>query len=123
MCPKIRAQGFPLKTEGMEEPQEKERGSELGAVKPEAVNGGKVQEVSLQWVVLGVTRRGGNCNGCNSPGKKPNASNQSCNFSGHLICGFCSPVSSLCSATGKLGCWTCLSPVSAALSSSCPSLS
>lgn len=87
-----------------------------------AVKDGKVQQISLTQRAMSVTGRDGNCTSSDSF-KAPNALSQSRNLSGHLAQWFCSPIPSPGSAVGKLGCWTCLSPFSAALSSSCPSLS
>lgn len=88
-----------------------------------AVKDGKVQVILLSQGLMGVNGRDGKCNVSVSFGKTPKVLSQSCNLSGHLAHWFCSPIPSPGSAVGKLGCWTCLSPFSAALSSSCPSLS
>lgn len=57
-------------------------GSELGAVRLEAVKSGKVGKVLLNRGVLSITGRDGNCNSYNSYGKTPYTLSQSRNFSG-----------------------------------------
>lgn len=88
-----------------------------------AVRDGKVQEVWWSQGAMSVTGRDGNCDVSDSFGKAPNALSQSCELSRHLAHWFCSPAPSPGSAVGKPECWTCLSSFSAALSSSCSSLS
>lgn len=123
LCLKI--QGSPPEAEGMEEPGEEVLS--LGAVRLEAVEGGKVQEVLLS---PGSAR-------CNGTGWKLQClqqpwENTKCFNSASYL--FRAPGSWvlqpglrawLCTkpAVGYPGFWTCLSPSSAALSSSCPSLS
>lgn len=77
-------------------------GSELGAVRLEAVKGGKMQEVLLSRGLLCITGRDGNCS--NSFGKTPNALSQSHNLPRHLARGFCSPASSPGSAPCRACC-------------------
>lgn len=88
-----------------------------------AVKDRKVQVILLSQGLMGVNGRNGKCKGSGSFGKAPKALSQPRNLSGHLAHCFCSPIPSPGSAVGKLGCWTCLSPFSAAVSSSCSSLS